>query len=165
MALVSAVCLAGCTRNTVVLMTPLAVQAVPPGVCREPADGPAATPAPAAISYDPSAVRFPAQAQAAGIRIGCGGILFRIDQNGRATDQRLMTEFPEGYGFGQNALSVLSLAQFATGVTDPNWHFARMIIRVLSVRAPAPSAMPSTTGVRPLGLMSERLPDAGQGQG
>jgi hypothetical protein len=105
------------------------------------------------MSYDGFPAPFPAAAKAAGILIGCAGVIYRIDAQGRATDAQLISEYPPGYGFGEQVLTVLNHVKFAPGVTDPNLHFSRLITRFRPNAAswPIPASQPPT---RPWGLVS-----------
>ena len=60
------------------------------------------------MSYDGFPAPFPAAANAAGILIGCEGITYRIDAYGRALDAQVISEYPPGYGFGEQGLTVLN---------------------------------------------------------
>jgi hypothetical protein len=106
------------------------------------------------MSYDGFPAPFPAAAEAAGIAIGCVGVTYRIDTQGRATDAQLVSDYPPGYGFGERGLTVLNHLKFAPGVTDPNLHFFRLITRLRPNPAgswPVPSSPPPT---RPWGLVT-----------
>jgi hypothetical protein len=157
-ALLAALATSGCTRNTLVLAGPVVVQAIPPGACLKPTDAPPTAPAAAPISFDRSRMAFPAQAKAFGLRIGCGGVLYHVDPAGQAIDAQLLTEFPIGYGFGQEALSEVVHMTFASGVIDPNWHFARLIMRFVPRASATPSTTPPTAptvaAIKPWGLMN-----------
>lgn len=150
--------LSGCARNTLVLAGVVPVQTLPPGVCTKPADGLTLYPPPAAIGFKAIGHSFPPQAMAAGIRIGCAGVVFRIDAAGKVVDARVTSEFPEGYGFGVTGLSDLEGTSFPPGVADPNWHFTRTILRWTGpARGQSPTGAPATPApagtVKPWGLM------------
>ena len=158
-ALICGLALSACTRNSVVLVAPVAMQVLPSGVCTRPADGPTLYPGPPVIGFKINGSSFPSDAMAAGIRIGCAGIIFRVDNQGRAVDARLVSEFPQGYGFGAKGLSDLAGEAFAPGVTDPNWHFTRLTLRWVGQTTrtgpgSVPSVLPPAGTAKPWGLMS-----------
>ena len=106
------------------------------------------------MSYDGFPAPFPVAANAAGILIGCVGVTYRIDPEGRAVDPQVVSEYPPGYGFGENGLTVLNHLKFAPGVTDPNLHFSRMVTRVRLNAATSRPVPTSQSPARPWGLMS-----------
>ncbi|MCB8879670.1 hypothetical protein ACELLULO517_05455 [Acidisoma cellulosilytica] len=154
-ALMTGLALTACTRNTIVLVAPTAMQVVPPGACVRPTEGPTLYPGSPAIGLkNIVGGAYPPEAMAAGIRIGCAGIIFRINPEGQAVNARLISEFPDGYGFGAKGLSDLAGEKFPPGVTDPNWHFTRLILRWTGpAPSSAPSAAPPLGSVKPWGLM------------
>lgn len=151
-AIISGLALTGCTRNTLIVIAPAPQQVFPLAVCNEPPGSPAVEPAATPVHVDNHTNFFPPQATAAGIRIGCAGVLFRLDPDGNIIDQRVLVEFPANYGFGEAAQAFSSTMKFAPGVIDPNWHYLRVVMRWIPRLVQPQPAPPPSGAVQPWGL-------------
>lgn len=117
--LVAPLLLAGCVRNTVVVVAPR--PAIPtPSPCRPPPGTPPIEPVRAPNPH--MFAELPPQARQARVA-GCAGILFRVAPDGRATDARVAAEAPSGYGFGAAALTALQGDVFHPAPGDQAWHY------------------------------------------
>lgn len=73
-------------------------------------------PAPVRWALGPQA-EFPERAQSRGIRTGAVQLACDVGASGAATGCAIVSETPEGAGFGQSALRSMTRARFAPGVT------------------------------------------------
>ena len=105
--LVALLLLAGCERNTLVVIAPTLPPA--PSPCRlSPGAPPAFPPGPQDV-----AARLHPSAQAMQARMaGCAGLRFRIAPDGTPRDVRVAVESPSGYGYGAAAVRALTASRY-----------------------------------------------------
>ena len=113
--------LAGCTRNTVIVVAPPAVPrpTVNPA-CALPATAPRiAHTGPALIVRNPETPPAAVQAKVA----GCAGVLYRLTADGEPYDLQVITESPQGYGYGDAALIAVGGTRYHHQVDTNTWHY------------------------------------------
>lgn len=129
--------LAGCTRNTLLVVVPnqphpLAARCAPPPGTVYTSPGPA-NPDAAPIMPEPAL-----QAHMA----GCAGIAFRLDADGAPRDIRLVAEYPLGYGFGAAGIESLAASRYHPPVHDDSQHYLTVVMVPHGAPVPAPAPPP-----------------------
>ncbi len=120
--------LAGCTRNTVVLIfqgrhppVDLACALGPLGGLDAPS---ARSPNRSGVPVDPAQELIaPRHAAPDAVSGGCAGVLFRLGPDGRPIDLRVVVESPRGFGFGEVALKAIAATHFKPNPNDAGWHY------------------------------------------
>ena len=141
--------LAGCTRNTLVLVFqgrhPPADLACAMGADGE--AGPEGSGSPGALMGGPpraGAPAFPAQALSPPadrppVSGGCAGVLFRLGPDGRPVDLRVVVESPPGFGFGDAAEKAIAATRFRPDGADAGWHYVTVTENYPASAPPPPS--------------------------
>ena len=128
-----ALALAGCTRNTVIVLAPQQLNGIVTVNCWRPEDKQQHYLT--AHETLQIVVKAPKAAEAQHVN-GCAAVKFQLTKSGRPRNMTVLRELPAGYGYGAAVVEQLEQETFAPPASPDGWYYRAVSIGFSRAAAP-----------------------------